>query len=108
MSQLSVRVGRNSSSKAGGGIASVNGSRNNGNGSGSEMESEGGREGNTAARGHEVTEAEIASLRRQMKAATQVGWYIHQQVLLSAGFVVYFCWTNRAFILLYIAAMIQQ
>ena len=73
VSQLSVRVGRTSSLKASGGMASVS-SRNscNGSGSGDEMGSEGGREGNTA-RGNEVTEAEIASLRRQMKAATQVG-----------------------------------
>lgn len=80
VSQLSTRVGRTSSSKAGGGgggMASIS-TRNSGSGSGSgsggggETGSEGGREGNTA-RGNEVTEAEIASLRRQMKAAIQVG-----------------------------------
>eukprot|EP00904_Undaria_pinnatifida_P004384 jgi/Undpi1/13947/HiC_scaffold_9.g03598.m1 len=80
VSQLSARVGRTSSSNkgtgggsggggGGGGMAS-GGGRNSANGSGSEMGSDGGREGNTA-RGYEVTEAEIASLRRQMKAATQ-------------------------------------
>lgn len=73
VSQLSVRAGRNSSTKAGGGgggggMASV-GSRNSGSGGGGGGEM--GGEGNTA-RGTEVTEAEIASLRRQMKAAIQV------------------------------------
>lgn len=72
VSQLSARMNRSGGSSVatsgggggGGGGSSVGGS------SGTAWED--GDGGGNKARGAEVTEAEIASLRRQMKAATQV------------------------------------
>lgn len=81
VSQLSARVNRAGSTSvpgggggasgrsSGGGAAGEGGGGADGGGAGWEGgDSSGGRN----ARGAEVTEAEIASLRRQMKAATQV------------------------------------
>lgn len=67
--------------RAGGSIVAAAGSGAGGGGVGGDGSSvggssgdgwEGGDGGGSKARGAEVTEAEIASLRRQMKAATQV------------------------------------
>lgn len=80
MSQLSARMNRAGSSSvgAGGGGGGGGGDGSDGSAAGSGGagreggDGGGGGGGGRKARGVEVTEAEIASLRRQMKAATQV------------------------------------
>lgn len=52
---------------------SLAGTGGGGTGRSSGGASDGGTSGTESARGVEVTEAEISSLRRQVKAATQVG-----------------------------------
>ena len=77
VSQLSARMNRVSSSSVGAGGGGGGGGSGGGGDSHMAGSSGAGREsgdggGGKAARGAEVTEAEIASLRRQMKAAAQV------------------------------------
>lgn len=83
VSQLSARMNRAGSSSVpptggGGGASSRSSGGGGAPGDGSSVPDssgawwEGGDSGGRKARGAEVTEAEIASLRRQMKAATQV------------------------------------
>lgn len=84
VSQLSARMNRAASSSVPGGGGGAS-SRSSGGGavgggnSGADSGGagwEGGDGGGRNVRGAEVTEAEIASLRRQMKAATQVSCYL--------------------------------
>lgn len=82
VSQLSARMSRaGSSSVAPAGGSGGDGSSASGNG-GVGVERDG--RGSSGARGSEVTEAEMASLRRQMKAATEVNLAFQ---CLASGFV---------------------
>lgn len=82
VSQLSARMSRAGSSSvapAGGGGGDGSASGNGGVGV------EGDGRGSSGARGSEVTEAEMKSLRRQMKAATEVSLAFQCR---ASGFVV--------------------
>lgn len=99
------RVG-SSSVGAGGGGGHVGGGGSDGSaassgGAGREGSDGGGGGGGSKARGAEVTEAEIASLRRQMKAATQVG--------LLADLLVYSTsYTSRTLFLAFVQARVSR